>query len=229
MDIDEARFGRLWSEWDARVDAGEAPMSILKEAKDEDLIEVLGGESPLDRKYARDIIATELLNRLHTRSTKHPAAAKAAQASAKLAHDAASEGQVAIHAAEELLKASGEFELGDSVSQSAYASLDASKAAFDAAREHADSLHQTLSQSRVGGELAEDAARAAREGSDLTRELGAKMTSMGKGKEGEAADQAGRRIQASADKAVEDADTSHREMRGRGRAPARSDTRSPRE
>lgn len=212
MHGDEARFGKLWARWDARIDAGESPQDILKHAKDEDLIEVLGGESSYDRKYARDIIATELLNRLHSRSMKHPAAAKAAQISAKLAHEAAAEGQTAIHTAEELLKASGEWDLGSSVSASAFASLDASKAAFDAAREHADSLHQTLSESRTGEELAREAAHAAQEGSDLTRELGARMKDMGRWKEGEAADQAGRKIQASADKAAEAAEAAHKEM-----------------
>lgn len=212
---EEARFGRLWTEWDARVDRGESPTDILKSAKDEDLVEVLGGESVRNRKYARDIIATELLNRLHSRSTKHPAAAKAAEASAKLAHDAATEGQAAIHEAERLLKASGQEVLGASVSASAYASLDASKAAFDAAREHADSLHQTLAQSRVGGDLARDAALAAQEGSDITRTLAQQMKSIGKGKEGRAADAAGRNIQTTADKAAEDAGTSHAEMKSR--------------
>lgn len=215
MDDNGARFGRLWTEWDARVDRGESPTDILKGAKDEDLVEVLGGESVHNRKYARDIIATELLNRLHSRSTKHPAAAKAAEASAKLAHDAAKEGQAAIHEAEGLLKSSGQEALGASVSASAYASLDASKAAFDAAREHADSLHQTLAQSRTGGDLARDAARAAQEGSDLTRTLAQQMKSIGKGKEGQAADEAGRKMQTTADQAAADAGTSHDEMKRR--------------
>lgn len=212
---EDARFGKLWTEWDTRVDRGESPTDILRNAKDEDLVEVLGGESVKDRKYARDVIATELLNRLRSRSTKHPAAAKAAEASAKVAHDAAKDGQEAIHEAEELLKGSGQQELGASVSTSAYASLDSSKAAFEAAREHSDSLHQTLNQSRAGGDLTRDAARAAQEGSDVTRELGEQMKSIGKEREGKAADQAGRKIQATADKAAKDAGSLHEEMKGR--------------
>jgi hypothetical protein len=212
---EDARFGKLWTEWDARVDAGETPADILRNAKDEDLVEVLGGESVKDRKYARDIIATELLNRLRFRSVEHPAAAKAAETSAKLAYEAARDGQEAIHTAEALLKASGQEKLGASVSASAFASLDASKAAFEAAREHADSLHQTLTESRVGGDLAREAARAAQEGSDITRDLGEQMKSIGKEKEGAAADQAGRKIQETADKAAEDAGTSHQEMESR--------------
>lgn len=212
---DGARFGKLWTDWDARVDRGETPAEILRDAKDEDLVEVLGGESGRDRKYARDIIATELLNRLHFRSRKHPATARAAQDSAKVAHDAAVDGQEAIHRAEGLLKDSGQEELGASVSASAYASLDASKAAFDAAREHSDSLHQTLAQSRAGGDLADDAVDAAREARDITRDLGDQMKSIGKSREGEAADAAGRKILRTADKAAKDADASHEEMQGR--------------
>lgn len=124
--VTDARFGKLWAGWDERIDRGESPTEVLRNSKDEDLVEVLGGESELDRKYARDIIATELLNRLRSRSTKHPAAAKVAQDSAGIARDAAQEGQEAIHHAEEILKHSGKYELGASVSASAYKSLDAS-------------------------------------------------------------------------------------------------------
>lgn len=209
-----SRFGKTWAEWDKRVDNGEAPASILRDAKDEDLVEVLGGESPSDRRYVRDIIATELLNRLRSRS-KHPAAAESAANSALRARDAAEEGQEAIHRAERLLKASGQVELGSAVSASAYASLDASQEAFKAARDHAESLQQTLAQSRAGGQLAEDAARAAETGTDITRDLGAKMESIGRAKEGRAATAAARAIRTTADQAVTDADASHDEMRER--------------
>lgn len=221
MGHDEARFGKLWTEWDARIERGESPAEILKDSKDEDLVEVLGGESVHDRKYARDIIATELLNRLHSRATKHPPAAKAAEASAKLAHDAAQEGQAAIHGAEKLLKSSGQEEFGDSVSKTAYASLDASKAAHESAREHADSLHQTLGQSRAGGDLARDAADAAQAGSDLTETLQQQMKSIGRSKEGQAASAAGQKIKLTADKAAKDAGAAHDEKRNRDSSEAR--------
>lgn len=201
----DARFGKLWADWDDRIDGGESPTDILRNSKDEDLVEVLGGESVLDRKYARDIIATELLNRLHVRSSKHPASAKGAQASAKVAHEAAKEGQEAIHHAEGILKRSGQKALGAAVSASAYKSLDASEAAFTAAKEHADTLHETLAQSRVGDDLAKDAARAAEEGRKITHKLGEQMESMGKGKEGRAAKEASRAIKTTADQAATDA------------------------
>lgn len=201
----EARFAKLWAGWDKRIDDGETPGNILRNSKDEDLVEVLGGESDLNRKYARDIIATELLNRLHIRSSKHPAAAKAAQASAKLAHEAAKEGQEAIHHAEGLLKNSGQYELGAAVSASAYKSLDASEAAFTAAKEHAEALHETLAQSRVGDELAKEAASAAEVGRKITHKLGEQMENMGKGKEGRAAKEASLAIKTTADQAATDA------------------------
>lgn len=212
---DEARFGKLWREWDSRVDRGEAPRAILKDAKDEDLVEILGGESDTDRKYARDIIATELLNRLHSRNKEHPSAAKAAEASARRAHQAAKEGQAAIHHAEELLKASGQVDFGDSVSNSAYKTLDASKAAFDDVEKHAHSLERTLAQSRSGGELARETAEAAQAGSDLTHTLERQMKRIGKAEEGKAAAKAGEKIQATAEKAAEDADASHEELESR--------------
>lgn len=204
MDTD-ARFGKLWADWDDRIDRGESPTKILLDSKDEDLVEVLGGESELNRKYARDIIATELLNRLHLRSTRHPAAAKVAQTSAMIARDAAKDGQAAIHHAEEILKSSGQHELGTAVSASAYKSLDASEAAFAAAKEHAEALHETLAQSRVGEDLARDAAAAAEVGRKVTHKLGEQMERMGKGKEGRAAKEASAAIKTTADQAATDA------------------------
>lgn len=211
---DDARFGRLWADWDGRIDAGESPADILRDALDEDLVEVLGGESEQNRKYARDIIATELLNRLHARSSKHPAAAKVAQESARVAHEVAQDGQRAIHRAETLLKDSGQHELGDAVSASAYKSLDASEAAFGAAKDHAEALHETLAQSRVGAELAQDAADAAEEGRKITHKLGEQMESMGNAKEGRAAKAASRAIQTSAKRAALDADSAEQGPRG---------------
>lgn len=212
---DEGRFGRMWAAWDRRVDAGEAPSEILRDSNDEDLVEILGGESEHDRRYARDIIATELLNRLHSRTMKHPAAAKAAEKSAKIALDAAQEGQAAIHHAEELLKESGRFELGDAVSQSAYASLDAAEAAFDAAKEHADSLHQTLAQSRAGRQLSEKAADAGEHGRKVTRNLEKKMESIGSAEEGRAAAEASRRIRDATERAESAAEKSEEKLRER--------------
>lgn len=211
---DSSRFGKQWKEWDARIDKGESPVEILRGSKDEDLVEVLGGESGVvDRRYARDVIATELLNRLRARSVKHPASAKAAQDSAKLAHDAAKEGQGRIHRAEGLLKRSGQHELGAAVSASAYKSLDASKAALDATKEHAVSLDASLSQSRGASELADEAAKVAGEGRKITRKLGEKMESMGRGQEGRDAADASTAIKKSADQLVTDSDTDDDEMR----------------
>lgn len=198
----EGRFGRLWAEWDRRVDAGERPEDILDEAKDEDLVEVLAGESDVDRRYTRDIIATELLNRLHER-TKHPAKAKAVAASAKTAHAVARESQGPIHRAEEILKASGEWDLGASVSASAYASLDATREAFDAAKDQAEDLQANLSTSRGGSELAEEAAQTAEEGREITREIEGKMDEIGRGKEGREASAAAKRIQKEARRAAD--------------------------
>lgn len=200
---DEARFGKLWAAWDARIAAGQPPKDILQNAKDEELIEILAGESKLDRKYARDIIATEILNRMHARSkTQHPGA-RGVEASARAANEVAQDSQEAIHHAEGILKASGEFALGVAVSASADASLLATQAAFDAAKTQAEALHETLAQSRVGAELAAEAAHVADEGREITRELEQKMGTLGRGAEGRAASAAAQDIQKAADQAAE--------------------------
>lgn len=211
MDEPTTRFGKLWTEWDARVAKGERPVAILEAAKDEDLIEILAGESRLDRKYARDIIATEILNRLHSRSMTQHTGAQGVEDSARNAHEVTKDSQEAIHNAEGILKASGEFELGASVSASADASLHATKAAFDSAQVQASALHETLGQSRAGtrlsseaSEKAMEASEKADEGREVTRELEKKMTEMGRGKEGRAASEASRDIQRAAAEAARD-------------------------
>jgi hypothetical protein len=203
---DDNRFGSLWKEWDERVAAGKLPVDLLREAKDEDLIEILAGESRLDRKYARDIIATEMLNRLHARvRTQHPGA-KDVENSARSAHEAAQGGQEAIHHAEGILKATGQVELGAAVSASADASLKATSAAFESAKIQAEALHETLVQSRHGADLAADAAQKAEEGREITRKLEETMTSLGRGEEGRAASDASQKIQRAADNASAVAD-----------------------
>ena len=204
IDRDEARFGKLWREWDARVAAGELPRDILQNAKDEELVEILAGESKLDRKYARDIIATEILNRMHSRSTTQHPGARGVEASAGAAHKVAQDSQEVIHRAEGILKSSGEFALGAAVSASADASLHATRAAFDSAKVQADALHETLAQSRVGADLAAEAADVAQEGREITRALEEKMHGLGRGKEGRAASEAARDVQRATDHAAEE-------------------------
>lgn len=192
--MDDARFGKLWKSWDARISSGETVEAILREAKDEDLVEILGGETRGERKYARDVIATELLNRLHARTISQPASARAAADSARAANEVARDGQYAIHTAEEILKSSGQEELGASVSASAYASLDATEAAFQAADRHAETLEGNLAQSRIGTELAKDAVHAAKQGIKATHDLEHQMEELGKAKEGRAASEASQAI-----------------------------------
>lgn len=203
VEDDEARFGRLWAAWDGRLATGERPGDILREAKDEELVEILAGESKLDRKYARDIIATEILNRMHARSTTQHLGARGVEATAREAHEVAQGSQEAIHHAEGILKASGEFALGAAVSASADASLIATRAAFDSAKIQAEALHETLAQSRVGAELAVEAAHVADKGREVTRELEQKMRKMGRSEEGRAASAAARDVQRATEHAAE--------------------------
>lgn len=211
------RFAQLWDEWDGRLREGGDIRAFLEAAKDEELIELLAGESARDRQYERDVVATEILNRLHRRHTEFPAGAETVLHSAEAAQRSAEAGQAAIHASEALLHAAGEHELGQSISESAYESLDATKLALDAAQHHAAAVQKSLSQSRLGEEerrlppetpeeelerTAQAAARAAQRGSDLTADLEAHMDALGKGPEGKAAAEAGRAIQEAADAAA---------------------------
>lgn len=213
---DQPRFGKLWAAWDARIAAGQPPQDILKNAQDEDLVEILAGESTRDRRYARDIIATEILNRMRARSTTQHPGARGVEASAKAAYEVARDSQEAIHRAEGILKASdvpGDFALGAAVSASADASLRATLAAFDSAKLQAEALRETLAQSRVGTELADEAAHAADAGREITRTLERTMTSMGRGAEGRAASDAARNIQKATDHAAEDSAEHDADMR----------------
>lgn len=75
-------------------------------------------------------------------------------------------------------------------------------------------MHETLAQSRVGGELADDAARAAEEGRKTTHKLEQQMESIGKGKEGRAAKEASLAIKTTADQAATDAKSSDQDAHG---------------
>lgn len=208
--MEGARFARLWDTWDARRAAGERAADILRAAKDEELVEILAGESTENRKYERDIIATELLNRLSSRFREQPVSADAAADSAQSSHKAAEEGQEAIHRAEGILKSTGHYDLGASVSASADRSLAATQAALNAATEAARSARKSVAQSRAGVELAEEAAQTAKEaaqmvkeGQEITEQIEGTMDDLGRGKEGRAAGAASRAMSAAADDAAE--------------------------
>lgn len=178
MDVID-RFSARWTEWDARLRGGQAAETFVKAAKDEELLELLAGNSPRDRKYERDVVAVEIQNRLAQRAREHPESAEAVFRAAYHAYEAAAQGQKAIHTAEGILKASGDVALGVSVSASAIVSLDATKLAMEAAQTHVAELHAAQSQSRVAEQLIEDAAEAALEaaakaekGADRIAELG---------------------------------------------------------
>lgn len=207
------RFERRWADWDKRIAAGEDASAILGSAKDEELIELLAGESRVDRQYVRDVVATEILNRLYTRSASQHPGAKDVEASAKSAYEAAQDGQEAIHHAEGILKGKGRAKLGAAVSASADASLKATEAAFDSARAQADALHETLAQSRLGGELATEAAQKAEEGRKITHELERTMADIGRAKEGRAASEASRKILQATEDAADDSVEHDAELR----------------
>lgn len=149
------RFAKSWDQWDKSVRTRADIPRFLKEASDEDLVELLAGASKTDRKYERDIVATEILNRLGRRHRDLPAAAAEVLESAEAAYQAAAEGQRAIHMAEGILKATGQETLGAEVSASAFASLDTTKLAFEAAQQNSADVQAAVAQSRIAREFAE--------------------------------------------------------------------------
>lgn len=196
------RFARLWERWDRGVrDRSDVP-GFLASAKDEDLIELLAATSPQERKYERDVVATEILNRLRKRTNDLPTAAEQVLLSAEAAYQAAVEGQKAIHTAEGLLKATGEEQLGAEVSATAYASLDTTKLALEAAQQNSADVRATIAQSRVAHQFAQDATESAREVSDAARAAAEPLAHAGRHEAAEAAIEAAERIERAAELTV---------------------------
>lgn len=192
------RFADRWDEWDARVPSRAEAAAYLRHAMDEDLLELLAGSSPRDRKYERDIVTIELQNRLSGRHMAHPRGAEEVRLAAQQAYEAAAEGQKPIHMAEAILKANGDMELGSSVSTAAYVSLDSTKLALEAARAHAAELQSALTQSRVAERLLEDAAQAARDVLDKAAAGAKRVAELGHVAEADAARKAAELIRVAA-------------------------------
>lgn len=189
------RFATRWVDWDAQVHDRKDALRFLRDAKDEELLELLAGGSSTERKYERDVVMTELQNRLTGRNLDHPQGATEVMVAAEMAYEAAAQGQKAIHTAEAILKASGDVELGSSVSSAAYLSLDTSKVALDAARAHSAEIQAALAQSRIAERLIEDAAEAARDVVDRAAAGAKRVEELGHHEEAEAAREAAKLIQ----------------------------------
>jgi hypothetical protein len=196
------RFAERWQEWDARVHGREDAAAFLKSAKDEELLELLAGRSDKDRKYERDVVATEIQNRLARRAKEHPESAEQVFRAAYVAYEAAAKGQKAIHTAEGILKASGDVDLGVSVSSSAIASLDTTKLAMEAAQAHVAELQAAQAQSRIAEQLVEDAAQAALDAAAKADAGAGRVAELGHEAEAQAAREAAQRIRAAAAEAA---------------------------
>lgn len=57
------RFARAWSEWDAGLEEGKQPQEMISELPSEKIMQLLAGAGN-ERRYERDILATEAMNRL---------------------------------------------------------------------------------------------------------------------------------------------------------------------
>lgn len=57
------RFARVWNEWDRAVEGGKQPKEMLADFSSEKIMQLLAGAGN-ERRYERDILATEAMNRL---------------------------------------------------------------------------------------------------------------------------------------------------------------------
>lgn len=76
----DRRFDRLWASWDERVQAGESESAILATLKDTQLAEMLAADAGADRSLVRNLVATELGNRMGRAGRDSSAAIVAATA-----------------------------------------------------------------------------------------------------------------------------------------------------
>ena len=212
------RFAQRWQTWDACVHGRADAATFLKSAKDEELLELLAGASDKDRKYERDVVATEIQNRLAQRAKEHPEGAEQVFRAAYAAYEAAAKGQKALHTAEGILKASGDMDLGVNVSASATLSLDATKLAMEAAQAHVAELQAAQAQSRIAEQLVEDAAQAALEVAAKTERGAGRVAELGHEAEARAAREAALRIREAAAEAAEKLRAAKDAAEGRGPA-----------
>lgn len=196
------RFVETWGDWDAQVHDAREATAFLRSAKDETLLELLAGESDQPRNHERDIISTEIANRLTRRSVELPGGATDVYHAARVAYEAAAKSQIAILTAGGLLKAHGDDELGTSIAGAAIVTLDTTRAAMDAARKHLADLQAALAQSRVAERLIEDAAHAALEAAIKAEQGAAKVAQLGRVREAAAARQAAFELHQAADEAT---------------------------
>lgn len=68
----DRRFDHHWEGWDARLRSGETRLAILKGMTEAELAELLGADAGMARNLERNIVATELGNRLARRGRPDP-------------------------------------------------------------------------------------------------------------------------------------------------------------
>lgn len=76
----DRRFDRLWEAWDARLGAGGSRLDMIKGLTERELAELLAADAGAGRSLERNIVATELTNRLAKRDRPPADAVVAAMA-----------------------------------------------------------------------------------------------------------------------------------------------------
>lgn len=96
------RFERVWNEWDAAVEKGKEPRELLSEFSSEKIMQLLAGAGN-ERRYERDILATEAMNRLVKARRRIE---ESTQEVADLVHEVQEQGQKTredVHATEDVV------------------------------------------------------------------------------------------------------------------------------
>lgn len=152
------RFARAWNEWDEGVEEGKQPTDMLAELPSEKIMQLLAGAGR-ERRYERDILATEAMNRLAKARRRVEGSTKEVADLVRSLEDQGEKTRHDVHATEEVVaRLQGSESLGVDSPQEITA---------HSASDLVDNLMSVVGRTLAALERLEDVRR-----SDLERALG---------------------------------------------------------
>lgn len=152
------RFERAWDQWDDALEKGKEPKQLLSDLPSESIMQLLAGAGQ-ERRYERDLLATEAMNRLVKARRRIDDSTKEV---ADLIHDVKEQGDKTrqdVHKTEEVVaRLQGAETLGVNSAQEITA---------HSASDLVENLMSVVSRAAAALQRLEDVRR-----SDLERELG---------------------------------------------------------
>lgn len=164
------RFERAWAEWDDKLEDGKEPPELLAELPSEKILQLLAGAGK-ERRYERDLLATEAMNRL---GRARRGLDEAADEVAELVKDVEAKGEKVrenVHDTEEVVaRLQGSEKLGGNTPQEITAhhasilveNLMDMLGRADSALERLEDARRKDVQRALGGEEDEDPGRSGR-------------------------------------------------------------------